>query len=101
MSSTSTPVHLTRRGRALVVLSLAALLFAAFSYGRASTTSAVAADGPSTTQVVVQPGDTLWGLAEAAAPAADPREVIAEIRALNSLDGALQAGQVLVLPVAA
>jgi ribosomal protein RSM22 (predicted rRNA methylase) len=33
--------------------------------------------------VTVGPGDTLWSIANQAAPDRDPREVIEEIRALN------------------
>jgi nucleoid-associated protein YgaU len=51
-------------------------------------------------QVVVQPGDTLWGLAERYAPAGtDPRRWAAEVERLNGLPGGrLLAGQVLLLP---
>ncbi len=51
------------------------------------------------TSVIVGPGDTLWSLAERVDPAADPRDVIAEIMRLNDLDSsALRAGQLLLLP---
>lgn len=47
---------------------------------------------------VVQPGDTLWGIADAEL-AGDPRAGIAEIQDLNDLDGtAIAAGQTLLLP---
>ena len=47
------------------------------------------------------PGDTLWEYAESAAPGADPRPVIAEIKAVNDLSSStLQPGQVLVVPAA-
>ncbi len=49
--------------------------------------------------VEVGAGDTLWGIAESIAPAADPRDVIYEIMRLNGLDDAVvQPGQQLVLP---
>ena len=49
--------------------------------------------------VLVQPGDTLWSLAERIAPARDPREVVSQIRRLNGLPtAALQAGQQLLVP---
>ncbi|MGI8721775.1 MAG: LysM peptidoglycan-binding domain-containing protein [Geodermatophilaceae bacterium] len=51
------------------------------------------------TSVIVGAGDTLWSLAERVDPAADPRDVIAAIMRLNSLDSSvLQAGQVLLVP---
>ena len=49
--------------------------------------------------VVVQPGDTLWAIAQQIAPEEDPRITIQVIRETNAMDGAgLQAGQRLVIP---
>ncbi len=52
-------------------------------------------------EVVVRPGDTLWGLARQYAPSMDPREAIYIIRGANDgLDpGRLQPGDVLLVPV--
>ncbi len=51
------------------------------------------------TAVVVEPGDTLWNIAERHAPDADRRSVIAEIRRLNGLDNStVEVGQELLLP---
>lgn len=52
-------------------------------------------------EVVVQPGDTLWGLAREYAPSRDPRETIYIIRGANDgLDpGRLQPGDVVLVPV--
>jgi LysM repeat protein len=36
-------------------------------------------------QVVVQPGQTLWSIASAAEPSADPRGVIEQIMSVNDL----------------
>jgi LysM repeat protein len=48
---------------------------------------------------VVQPGDTLWSIAERYVPAGDRFETIAEIRRLNGLaDYTVHPGQHLVLP---
>jgi hypothetical protein len=50
-------------------------------------------------QVVVQPGQTLWSIASAAEPTADPRSVIQEIMSVNALNGTdIQAGQLLWVP---
>jgi LysM domain len=50
-------------------------------------------------QVVVEPGQTLWSIASAAEPTADPRLVIQQIMEVNSLaGGTLQAGEVLWVP---
>jgi nucleoid-associated protein YgaU len=49
--------------------------------------------------VVVQPGDTVWSIAEAAAGGADPRAVVDAIAARNGIDaGAVVPGQSLVIP---
>lgn len=54
---------------------------------------------PGEVVVIVQPGDTLWTLAQQAAPQLDPRVAILEIRALNDLaDSSLMTGQRLVIP---
>jgi LysM repeat protein len=95
--------RLTRRGRLTVLLVLAALLFTAFSLGRAASE---ASSEPVATveleQITVQPGDTLWAVASRIAPQHDPREVIDEIRRLNELSTVeLRAGQQLLLPPSA
>ncbi len=96
-------VHLTRRGRFVVVLGLVGLLLAAFSLGReASEASPRAAKGAPLEQVVVHEGESLWTIAQRIAPENDPRQVVAQIRRLNDLDTAEVApGQQLVLPRAA
>lgn len=105
MNATSTTLRLTRRGRLLLVLALAALLLAAFSLGSQATQAAGVAGqgaGPQLEQTTVQPGESLWSVAQRIAPDNDPREVIAQIQRLNGLRTAeLQAGQQLLLPVAA
>jgi nucleoid-associated protein YgaU len=91
----------TRRGRALVVLAVALLLTVAFSLGRVSSSAAPdAGPRPPRPTVVVQPGDTLWQIAERAAPGADPREMVWRIAELNDLghNPAIRAGQQLDLP---
>jgi hypothetical protein len=49
---------------------------------------------------VVQPGDTLWSIAEGIAePGADIREVVSDVKALNDLTtSSLQIGQALLVP---
>ena len=51
------------------------------------------------TTVTVVPGATLWEMAQSLDPAADPRAIIAEIKAANGLTGSqLSPGQVLLVP---
>lgn len=48
----------------------------------------------------VQPGDTLWSIAVAARPTADPRAVVLQLRVVNDLPPShvLQVGEVLQVP---
>ena len=101
-ATTAAPARLTRRGRIVVVLVLAAIALVAFSLGRATTseaarrTTAVTTPRPTT---VVQPGDTLWSIARRIAPGADPRGTVERLGDLNDLGGRpIQAGQRLTLP---
>lgn len=94
------PVRLTRRGRlalGLVTAFLAVLALAAIS--PQADAADVASGAPATASVVVQPGDTVWSIARALAPGADPRDLVGRIRDLNGLtDAMVVAGQVLVVP---
>lgn len=102
-------VRLTRRGRALVVLALAAVLLGAFSLGRTGSQAAVVEGGaatgaaaPRVEQATVQAGESLWSVAQRIAPDHDTREVVQQIQRLNDLEGArLRIGQQLLLPVPA
>jgi hypothetical protein len=95
-------VRVTRRGRLVLVLVAAAALLFAISFGRTGSQAATATGtGPSLQQTTVQPGETLWVVAQRIAPKNDPREVIAQIRRINHLQSStLRAGQQLLLPVA-
>lgn len=107
LSKTTTAQHvrLTTRGRALVLIALVAVLFGAFSFGRANSEAAPAVDVPvvpAVQQTVIQPGESLWTVARRIAPDNDPRAVVAQIRKLNDMTGSqVLAGQHLLLPVAA
>ena len=96
---TASPVRLTRRGRLLLLLLLVALAFVAFSMARTVTQAGTGPARPATRYVTVHPGQTLWQIARAVAPADDPRDTVDRIRDLNQLDTTvLQAGQRLVVP---
>jgi LysM repeat protein len=61
--------------------------------------TAVAADQPATSIVVVQSGESLWSIAQSIKPGADPRAVVHEIKSLNGLtDAVVRVGQPLVVP---
>lgn len=101
------PIRLTRRGRrvaaglivaAAAVIALAAGL-AAPGGAQASSNARSGGGHQGLHEIVVQPGQTLWSIASAAEPAADPREVVAEIMAANAMTGAvIETGQLLWVP---
>lgn len=96
-----TRLRLTRRGRfviaALVALPLViALIGLALNGG-----GAVAGSTAAPVTVTVEAGQSLWSLAEALAPNAATADVVADLVAVNGLDGAsVVPGQVLIVPVA-
>lgn len=98
-------LRLTRRGRAvfgtLGVLLVALLLGAAALFGSApAEATGVEGEPGAFGYIVVQPGESLWGVATALDPSADPRDVIAEIVRLNQLAGSdVQAGQPIAVPL--
>jgi LysM domain len=98
----STPhpaLHLTRRGRLVLVLTVMILaVVAGLTIGHGSS-SAAGAGRPVQHRVVVQPGETLWTLADRIAPHLDPRLVVSDIETLNHLHGGLvEPGQQLLVP---
>lgn len=99
-------VHLTRRGRLLLVglpvmmataaVAIALLIIVAPATVTASTDPV---QGPGTEVVTVGSGDSLWEVAHAADSSRDTRVVIAEIMELNDLEQqAVTAGQKLLVP---
>jgi len=102
-SSPSGGLRLTRRGRVVVgvVSTLFLLLVVLFSGGlSADAGTSVSEQGRATGVVVVQAGESLWQIAQAIAPQADPRETVTLIRELNGLDeSAVVPGQSIIVPV--
>ena len=102
-SSVRPAPRITRRGRLVLLGLVVALAFALISLGQvaAQAGSAGAADdsGPVSATWVVQPGETLWVIAERLDPDADPRETVARIVAMNDLpSSAVLVGQELLIP---
>jgi hypothetical protein len=99
----STRLRLTRRGRAVVTLAITLpLLIAALASSRhtADAGTTAVAQLQATGRVVVQPGESLWRLAQELAPQTDPRATVVRIRDLNHLTSdRVEAGQALVVPV--
>ncbi|MBW3661818.1 MAG: hypothetical protein KY469_01870 [Actinobacteria bacterium] len=96
---TAPVLRLTRRGKLAIgaLLAGAALgLLALLGVGTGTAEPAAAVAG----HVVVEPGQTLWDVAVAAAPAgSDPRAYLADLLVLNGFDGAgVPAWTVVLLP---
>lgn len=101
------PLRLTRRGRAVVaVLSVVVIAAIALGIALAAAGGAQATDHgqpgagyQGMHQIVVRPGQTLWSIASAAEPGADPREVVQQIMTANAMTGTtISAGQLLWVP---
>ena len=94
-------LRLTPRGRSVLLLLIGLpialwLLLAQLNGGAATGTLEVGAAVPI---VMVEPGESLWAIAERVAPEADPRDVIASIVAFNHLPSSdVMAGQQLGIP---
>jgi hypothetical protein len=90
-------VRLTRRGRAVAVGLL--VLLATVAIALLAPASRAADPSGSLPTAVVQPGDSLWSIAERHVPGHDPVAAVEEIRRLNRLDGyTVHAGQRLAVP---
>jgi hypothetical protein len=103
LPATPDTLHLTRRGEllvrrvtaALVVLAVAGVLIA-LAVGVVGLLHPAA---QSSRTVIVQPGQSLWQIAEEHNSDGDVRDQIERIRSLNGLAGAdVQAGQRLIVP---
>ena len=82
-------LRLTRRGRLVVFFAVVVALFAAMMlFGSMANATATNA-GPATATVVVQPGESLWSIAQTLAPNQDPRATINDIKDLNGMNTAV------------
>jgi LysM domain-containing protein len=95
-------LRITRRGRAVLTLLIAIpLAIAAAVTGVGALGAAAGTQGAASTfqYVTVESGESLWQVAEAVAPTADPRDVVAGIVSLNNLGSdEVQPGQRLAIP---
>lgn len=106
------PLRLTARGRlalrvlsgtvlTALVLGLVALFYS--SWSAQATAGESGADSSAVrgefSTVTVQEGDSLWTIADASAPGADPRDLMADIVEINDLrSGVVHPGQELAIP---
>ena len=92
------PAAVYRRRRLLVVAVVLGLLLGVVSFvQQADATPTPEGQLAESITVVVQPGDTLWGIAATLDPDADPRRLVAELERIAG-EGTLQPGQQLVVP---
>ena len=97
-----TRLRLTRRGR--VVFTTLAAVPVLLCVGIAMLNGGQASAGDRAANVhfdtvTIQPGETLWQIAEDTAPNTDPRDFIQDVVSLNALNGsAVQAGQEISIP---
>lgn len=101
-------LRLTRRGRLLLVglptlfggLAAAALLILLLAPSQV-VAGTEAVEGPGVETVAVQPGQSLWEVAQLAEPEEDTRAVVAQIVELNGFASAeVQTGQQVLIPAA-
>jgi len=93
-------IRLTRRGRLALLVAAVLCMLLGFSLGNTlSFTAGSISPPPASHSIVVQPGQTLWGIATQVAPHADPRATIQQIIVLNHLPSTgAQAGETLSVP---
>ena len=97
-------LRLTRRGRLVAfgasVAALGAIVIGAGQVAGASGAASEVSNSPVARVVVVQAGETLWGIAREVAPDSDPRGVVRQIRQMNDLGTTpVVPGQSIVVPV--
>jgi hypothetical protein len=90
--------HLTARGRRLLAgLALVPLVLGMVLTG--THRAAASGSAPSSVEIVVHPGESLWDIAVAIDPEADPRKTMWEIQQLNHMTTSrLDSGQALLVP---
>lgn len=98
---TPAPLRLTRRGRlALTLLFLVTLTVVLTVFGATSAATGEAGRPVPTRTVVVDSGDTLWGIAAEAAAPGEVREMVHRIQELNAMSGSgVAIGQELAVPL--
>ncbi|HZV27130.1 MAG TPA: LysM peptidoglycan-binding domain-containing protein, partial [Acidothermaceae bacterium] len=99
-SLTAGHIRLTRRGRLALLLAAVLCMLLGFSLGSTLSSTAGSVSPPAASHnIVVQPGQTLWGIATQVAPHADPRATVQQIIVLNHLASTgVQAGETLSVP---
>jgi hypothetical protein len=102
-STVRTRLRLTRRGRVVLTLLAAIPVVLGIAFGVLNGGQASAGDATHAAvhfqHVTVEPGESLWQVAQQEAPKADPRQFVEDVVSLNNLpSSAVQAGQRLAIP---
>jgi len=99
-SLTASHIRLTRRGRLALLGAAVLCMLLGYSLGNTLSSTVGSISPPAASHsIVVQPGQTLWGIATQVAPRADPRATVQQIIVLNHLASTgLQAGETLAVP---
>ena len=97
-------LRLTRRGRVVFGVLATVLIAGVFGVVASIVAPGAIANSSESSQefpyVVAQTGDSLWSIASALDPAADPRDTVAEIERLNQIHAVdLQAGDSIAVPL--
>lgn len=97
VSPAAKPLRLTRRGLVVVIAVTGLLAVLLLTVARLSAGAAPSVPvAPVGSTVTVEPGDTLWSIAQRAEPRSDPRLVVDHLRKVNHLDSVvLSPGQTL------
>ena len=92
-------LHLTRRGRLVVVLVALLVVLVASAWAAQSVRASASAGASPTTYVSVAPGDTVWTIARRLHHHGDVRDVVQRIEDLNDLvSDVVRPGQLLIVP---
>lgn len=93
------PARSVRLARTLLIIVLGILIGATWTTLSSPAATTPATNTGSYVYVTVPVGGTLWGIAQEYFPDRDPRDVVAELTALNAIGpNGLQAGQMIALP---
>lgn len=93
-------LRLTRRGRLVLTMLFLGVLLAVFTaFGTTSAATGKAGEPVPTRTVVVEEGDTLWGIAASVAEPGGTRALVHRIQELNALpSAAVYVGQRIAVP---
>lgn len=76
------------------------VLFVWVLFGSGTADASADGGGPTTSVVVVQPGENVWTIAQSVSPGSDPRDLVRRIRDINGIGAEhVFPGQSLIVPI--